>query len=237
VYKRIETIIKSNQKLRESERMKDLLTDALVHDIKNHIFSMACDVRALKGIEGCTKEVYAILSHTTSACSSAMNLASNMLDIGKMEEGKLIVNKQPVDFNRIKAMLSRNVQNVFFKEREISVTIEPPDFTLTINADHYLLDRVLQILLTNAAMYTPQGGVVRISFSQNAAIRVFNSGEPIPEIYRGTLFEKYARVNSDSSKYAKGLGLFFCRLVMQAHGGTIELECSGEGNCFLLRLK
>ncbi|MBN1129564.1 MAG: hypothetical protein JXA71_11285, partial [Chitinispirillaceae bacterium] len=60
-------------------------------------------------------------------------------------------------------------------------------------------------------------------------------GEPVPEKYRGALFEKYARVNVDSSKYAKGLGLFFCRLVMGAHGGTIGLECSERGNCFILK--
>jgi signal transduction histidine kinase len=230
-----ETLIKTNAQLRESERMKDLLTGALVHDIKNHLFSLASDVRALNDIEGCSQEAHEILSHTSSACTSAMSLAANMLDIGKMEEGRLVVELQPVNFPQIQTMLGRYIQNVFFKEKKISVTVEPPDFDLTFDADYYLLDRVLQNLLTNAAMYTPEEGEVRITFVEPATIAVFNSGEPIPEKYRGTLFEKYARVNTDSSKYAKGLGLFFCRLVMGAHGGSIELACSENGNRFVLR--
>jgi signal transduction histidine kinase len=230
-----EILVKTNAQLRESERMKDLLTGALVHDIKNHLFSIASDVRALNGSEGCTQDAQEILSHTSSACSSAMSLAANMLDIGKMEEGRLIVELQPVNFSHIQTILGRYVENVFFRENKISVMVNQPDFELEFNADHYLLDRVLQNLLTNAAMYTPEGGEVRISFIQPATIAIFNSGEPIPEKYRGTLFEKYARVNADSSKYAKGLGLFFCRLVMQAHNGSIDLECDIKGNSFLLK--
>ena len=232
-----EILVKTNVQLRESERMKDLLTGTLVHDIKNHIFSIASDVRALNDIEGFTQDDHEILVHTSSACSSAMSLTANMLDIGKMEEGRLVIELEPVDFPRIQTMFSRYVQNVFFKEKKITVRVDPPDFDLTFDADHYLLERVIQNLLTNAAMYTPEGGEVRISFAKPAAMAVFNSGEPIPEKYRGTLFEKYARVNSDSSKYAKGLGLFFCGLVMSAHGGSIELECGKEGNCFVLRFR
>ena len=86
-------------------------------------------------------------------------------------------------------------------------------------------------------MYTPENGEVRISFAEPAAIRIFNSGDPIPEKYRGTLFEKYSRINTDSSRYSKGLGLFFCKLVMTAHEGSILLECSEKGNSFVLRFR
>jgi len=63
---------------------------------------------------------------------------------------------------------------------------------------------------------------------------VFNSGDPIPEQYRKSLFEKYARIRTDSSRYSKGLGLFFCRFVMNAHKGSIEVECTEEGNGFVV---
>lgn len=225
---------KTNSQLRESERMKDLLTGALVHDIKNHLFSMTCDVRAINSMGGCPDSAQSILRHTASACSSAMSLAANMLDIGKTEEGKLVVEKKPVDFSKLREILDRYTGNVFFSERNIDVQVEPPQFELRFEADHYLLDRVVQNLLTNAAMYTPKGGKVTISFAAPAQVSVFNTGEPIPDQYRKTLFEKYARVTPDSSKYAKGLGLFFCKLVMEAHGGRIGLECTGNGNRFVL---
>jgi K+-sensing histidine kinase KdpD len=225
---------RANAQLRESERMKDLLTGTLVHDIKNHIFSIASDIRALGREQPCTTESQRILSHATYSCSSAMSLAANMLDIGKMEEGKLVVEPQPVEFEALKTMMGRYVQNVFFTEKNISVIIIPPTFSLWFMADHYLLDRVLQNLFTNAAMYTPENGRVAISFDNPRTIRIFNSGEPIPEKYRGTLFEKYSRINTDSSRYSKGLGLFFCKLVMTAHKGSISLQCRENGNYFVL---
>jgi K+-sensing histidine kinase KdpD len=229
-----DSLQKTNFQLRESERMKELLTGALVHDIKNHLFSMTCDVHAIDGIAGVPGEATDILRHTASACSSAMSLAANMLDIGKMEEGKLVVEKSRVEFGALEAILDRYTGNALFRERQVTVQMEPPQFPLSFEADRYLLERVIQNLLTNAAMYTPKGGSVKISFAAPATMRVFNTGEPIPERYRKTLFEKYARVTIDSSKYAKGLGLFFCKLVMEAHGGSIVLECTEEGNCFAL---
>lgn len=225
----------ANKQLRESERMKELLTGALVHDIKNHIFSIASDVRTLGKLDGYPPEASEILRHTSSACTSAMSLASNMLEIGKMEEGRLLVELQPVNYQNISFILNKYTGNVFFAEKNIEVTVTPPTFDLSFQADHYLLDRVFQNLLTNAAMYTPEQGRVEISFEKPATILVFNSGDPIPEQYRTTLFEKYARIRTDSSRYSKGLGLFFCRLVMTAHKGSIELDCTEEGNGFVVR--
>jgi PAS domain S-box-containing protein len=233
-YLRTEQLENEKNKLKESERMKSLLTGAIVHDIKNHLYSMACDVNAINRISNCPDEARSIIRHTLSACSSGLSLAANMLDIGKMEEGRLVLKKNVVDFSVIQEMLNRYTQNVFFSEKSIAVEVLPPRFSLHFDADHYLLDRILQNLLTNAAMYTPAHGAVNISFAKPAHVRVFNTGEPIPERYRETLFEKYARVTTDSSKYTKGLGLFFCKLVMAAHGGSIGLECSDKGNCFIL---
>ena len=133
---------RANAQLRESERMKGILTGALVHDIKNHIFSIASDVRALSREPGCSPDSQSILSHAAFSCSSAMSLAANMLDIGKMEEGKLIVAAKPVEFEQLKSMLMRYMQNVFFSEKRIAVSVEPPSFPLCFSADHYLLDRV-----------------------------------------------------------------------------------------------
>jgi signal transduction histidine kinase len=226
---------KANAQLRESEHMKGILTGALVHDIKNHIFSIASDVRALTKERGLSNESQGILNHAASSCSSAMSLAANMLDIGKMEEGKLVLQATPVEFGVLKVILERYAQNVFFAEKNIKVRIEPPSFVLNFTADFYLLDRVLQNLLTNAAMYTPENGEVVVSFVQPSTIRVFNTGEPIPEQYRNSLFEKYSRIDTDSSRYSKGLGLFFCKMVMTAHNGNIGLECTEKGNCFVLK--
>jgi hypothetical protein len=126
----------ANRQLRESERMKDLLTGTLVHDIKNHIFSIAGDVKVLARDCSNTAPAQEIISHTAEACSSAMSLACNMLDIGKMEEGKLHVEPEFFDFDKLTAILNKYTHNILFFERQISVTINAPIIPLRFSADY-----------------------------------------------------------------------------------------------------
>jgi signal transduction histidine kinase len=68
-------------------------------------------------------------------------------------------------------------------------------------------------------------------------ISCFNSGAPIPDKEKTVIFEKYARVETASSQYSKGLGLFFCKMVMNAHNGRIWLDTDEKGNYFKLAFR
>lgn len=226
---RLET---AHDKLVQTERFKDLLASTVVHDIKNNIFSISADTKVLGRSVPNTPQTQKFITRMQSSCFSAMSLAINMLDIAKMEEGKLTLNKELIDHNALTALVNKNSQQVFFDEKHITVTLLPIGHDFVLSADRYLLDRMIQNLLTNAAMYTPENGTVRISTGPGATITIYNSGEPIPEKYHDTIFDKYSRVASESSNYSKGLGLFFCKLVMEAHGGMIGLTADEKGNCF-----
>ena len=97
--------------------------------------------------------------------------------------------------------------------------------------------RVVQNLYSNAAKYAPRGSNVEMRFYKEVKENIlcfFNSGKPIPETEKEELFEKYARLKNKHSQYSKGLGLFFCRMVMHAHKGRIWLDTDENGNYFKL---
>ncbi len=225
----------SNNRLITSEHMKTLLTGALVHDIKNHAAGIEGNVRILARRVDNDEKVKRNLAAVVGSCEDIISLSSNMLDIGKMEEGKLEVKREILRIRDIFGMYSKLRQNPMFDEKEISVSVYVPDKTLTLKADRYLLDRVLQNLFSNAAKYVPDKGEIQLSVENTgngALVCLYTSGAPIPDEHKKSLFGKYSRLDTGRSQYSKGLGLFFCKMVAEAHGGKIWLDTDESGNYF-----
>ena len=94
-------------------------------------------------------------------------------------------------------------------------------------ADRELLRRVLQNLIDSCIKYGPRGGSISIDVkAADAVVRicVADDGEGVPEQFRATIFEKYARVErhpAERTRESRGLGLRFCRVAVEAHGGRI----------------
>jgi K+-sensing histidine kinase KdpD len=235
-----EQLSSSNLKLIESERMKDILSGGIVHDLKNHIFSISSNNRALTRFTGGNHEMESIVKDTAAICDSAMNLSINILEIHKMEEGRLTLQQRQMYFEELAAIAQKFGRNVLFNEKKISVTISAPKRDFAVMADPYLVERVIQNLFSNAAKYTSAGGSVGLAFEQTTGENIItfsSSGPIIPEDQKTMIFEKYTRVDGKKSQYSKGLGLFFCKMVMAAHQGRIWLDTDEVGNYFRLGFK
>jgi serine/threonine protein kinase/signal transduction histidine kinase/tetratricopeptide (TPR) repeat protein len=224
-----------NIKLVEAERMKNLLTHTLVHDIKNYVMGVQGSVDLLRSREFDSDKRRMLLGKAYNSCLGIANLSNNLLDIGKMEDGKLEVDPRPMRCQDVINLANKFTEHIAFDEQNIQVLMKPLKDDFTIEADAYLLDRVLQNLFSNAAKYVPQNGRVELSFESTPAensIVFFSSGEPIAAEHRVTLFEKYTTAGRGTTEYSKGLGLFFCRMVMLAHKGRIWLDTDVNGNYF-----
>jgi two-component system sensor histidine kinase KdpD len=228
----------TNLKLIESERMKGLLTGTIVHDIKNFAAVISGNITLLSYRHGDDPKTMRSVDLAIGSCSDIVTLASNLLDISRMEEGKLTVQPQRIYFEEIAAIAQKFGGNVLFDERKIAVTITPaPDREFSVLADPYLMERVIQNLFSNAAKYTEPGGSVKLTFEnsgQENVVVFFSSGAPIPDTKRDIIFDKYSRIDNNASYYSKGLGLFFCKMVMLAHRGRIWLDTGSDGNYFKL---
>ncbi|HEX2957940.1 MAG TPA: AAA family ATPase [Chitinispirillaceae bacterium] len=227
----------TNVKLIESERLKGILSGTLVHDIKNYAAGIEGNLQYLsRRITGDNK-VKRVIDVVNETCMDIINLASNLLDIAKMDEGRLLVRPENIEYNYLDGLLCKFASNPLFEDKGIKPVIKRPETQFSIDADTYLIERVVQNIFSNAAKYVPAGGHVEVSFENGEnehIICFFNSGTPIPERDKEILFEKYARIENRQTQYSKGLGLFFCKMVMIAHKGRVWVDSDETGNYFKL---
>jgi len=225
----------ANLRLLESERMKGILSGTLVHDIKNYAAGISGNLVYLTRRMENDPKSQRICEVVNETCSDIASLASNLLDIAKMDDGKMVVRLEHIDGSFFEAMCQKFGQSTLFEEKDIFPVVLPPKQEVSLYADVYLLERVLQNLFSNAAKYAPRGSRVEIQFLHEGdedIVCFFNSGTPIPQSEKEVLFEKYARLKTHKSQYSKGLGLFFCRMVLISHQGRIWLDTDEQGNYF-----
>jgi len=121
-----------------------------------------------------------------------------------------------------------------------TVTLDAPESSLTLAADVGLIRRVFQNLLSNALKYTPAGGNVRIVVTPSPSevrVAVTDAGPGIAPEYHQRIFEKFGQVEDRKNRLGTGLGLTFCKLAVEAHGGRIGVESVvGQGSTFWLAL-
>jgi signal transduction histidine kinase/serine/threonine protein kinase len=227
----------TNSKLVESERLKGILSGTLVHDIKNYAAGIEGNLQYLSRRIAGDHKVKRVIDVVNETCMDIINLASNLLDIAKMDEGRLMVRPETIEFSYLDGLLCKFASNPLFEDKCIKPVIKKPVALFSINADVYLIERVVQNIFSNAAKYVPPGGIVEVSFENNESDNIicfFNSGTPIPERDKEILFEKYARIENRQTQYSKGLGLFFCKMVMLAHKGRVWVDSDETGNYFKL---
>ena len=224
-----------NRRLMESERMKNLLSGTMIHDIKNYAATIEGSIKFMAKKYGDDTRTARILKALKTSCDDIANLSSNLLDISKMEEGKMEINKENYTFKQIQNKVMKFTQNITYEEKNIKVEIKPPENNFEIKVDPYLLERVMQNLFNNAFKYISRSGRIEMGFETGKGeniIYLFNSGNPIPDEQKNIMFNKYIILGQKRSQYSKGLGLFFCKMVMEAHGGRIWVESHDDGNCF-----
>jgi two-component system CheB/CheR fusion protein len=109
--------------------------------------------------------------------------------------------------------------------------------SLVLSADHTLLCRVFQNLVENSLRHAGKGGRVLIEASVGASVevRVCNDGPSIPRGDRESIFDKFT--GNVAEHGTTGIGLFFCRLAIAAHGGTVTVQDTASWpTCFVVRL-
>jgi signal transduction histidine kinase len=227
-----------NSQLEETGKLKDILTDTLVHDIKNAIAAVEGSLSFITEKYKDDSQSLEIFHAASIACTDIINLSSNLLDVRNIEEGKFEIRKESCTCDQLRAMINRFTHYPLFYEKKINVDIALPGGEAVFFADMYLLEQIFHNLLNNALKYTPLNGSIFISGktgeNSETVLSFFNSGKPIPAEMEDSIFEKYKRGKKKRSKYSKGLGLYFCKMAMELQGGRIWLETAESGNYFHL---
>lgn len=218
---------------------KERLMAFVVHDLKNPVSTVDLQAQLLLRDKELSERARAAVSGIRDEVRSLMRLILNLLDISKSEEGRLTPTLADVDLG---ALVGEILEAFAPRARPKNVTLTPAIEVSTVRADADLLRRVLENLLENALRHAPEDTSVRLQASEREGeveIRLSDQGPGVPPEMRESIFERFVQVESGDravSRTGRGLGLAFCRLAIEAHGGRIWVEDGAPGAVFCMRI-
>ena len=235
----------ANQQLVRMQGFKESMMQMVVHDLKNPLASIMGNIQLIQmqSIEMMTPaRLGELLQRTQESARQLMRMILNILQIGKLEEQKMPLRLEPVPLH---AVVQENADEMTGLSARDGISLEnrvSPDLPAP-RADRELLSRVIANLLSNAFKHTPSGGRVVVDAERHGdhiTLTISDTGEGIPEELQPRIFEKFVAGDPESNKrllHDSGLGLTFCRLAVDCHGGRIWLKSKpGEGTTVFVSL-
>ena len=226
------------------KQAQDLISETLVHDLRSPLSSTisALDVihdSFLSGDPAGIVEPSIQIAQRSSRRMLAM--VESILEITRMESGNIELSLSKVN---IETLLEDSVSEftTVALEYEVSISVKYPSDLPTVRMDKNKIHRVINNLIDNALKYTPKNGEILITAGINnqelLEIRVIDSGPGIPKEYQKRIFERFAQIpGMPSRKRGSGLGLTYCHLAIEAHGGEIWVDDNpGGGSTFIFTL-
>ncbi len=229
-------------KLNELQVLKDNLVGLIVHDINNLLMITSINFRrAFMNRGNFPEDIKKSLTIAEMHLDELAALVSDFVDIGKIEEGKISLNMEDTD---IDALLSNAIEKMSSVAQYNGIDLKRigSDKRLHFTLDRGLILRIMNNLVLNAVKFTPRGGLIEVSadISENGlCFFVKDTGAGIPPEYKEKVFEKFSQAEGEqvNFKKGKGLGLTFCKLVVEAHGGKIWVESEfSKGSTFYVTL-
>ena len=218
---------------------KDRLTSFVVHDLKNPVYSMDLHAQLLLREPNLSARAHESVENIRSEARSLLRLVLNLLDISRSGEGKLAPRRVAVE---LKGLLSELVDAHQLAARSAEVVLVTAIDAPAVMADPDLLRRVVDNLIDNAIRHAPPRSEIRLSAARRdgtTELRVADSGPGVPTDMREKVFERFVRIESGerlTGRTGRGLGLAFCKLAAEAHGGRIWVEDAAPGAVFCVGL-
>jgi two-component system sensor histidine kinase/response regulator len=210
-------------KLQELEGLRDDLVKMIVHDMRGLLLVVMANLEfAREGVEG---QPRADIEDALGAAGAVNKMANTLLDVSRLEEGKMPLTLVPCDLTDLLASAAKAL-GALDTSRTLFVATSAP---LIAACDAELIRRVIDNLVGNAIKHTPSGGTMRLEATRaNGLVRVAISdqGPGVPAEASRRIFEKFGstRKRGENAMHSAGLGLAFCKLAVEAHGGTIGVE-------------
>lgn len=227
---------------RELREKKRVLAQLVVHDLRSPLSAVQGCLQLMReelGMDGNARALQYI-DDAHVLLHKALGLVSTILDVDELEDGILRAQLSSVRLAEV-VERARSGNRANFEMRELTLVVDvPADMIVRIDRD--LMGRVIENLVDNATRYAPRGGRVAVAAKrddQGIEIAIGNSGPPVPAAERETIFGRYFQVEARraAARANRGLGLYFCKLAVDAHGGTIFVEERGDlGAVFVVRI-
>ena len=229
--------------LREADRRKDEFLAILAHELRNPLGPLRNGIQLLSlagPLEPGMRETHEMMARQVE---NLVRLVDDLLDVGRVTQGMIKLRKERVD---ARVIVSRAVESCrdFVSERDHRLEVDLPEDLLPVEVDMVRMAQVVVNLLKNAAKFTPPGGRIRIAAermpdSDEALIRVRDSGQGISPDMLSKVFDLFVQADSTASRTEEGLGigLTLARYLTELHGGSLNAASAGlgQGSEFVIR--
>ena len=206
------------------------------HELRTPLFSLGGFLELLDDptLDPSTRDEF--LAQMREQVTRLTKLATDLLDLSRVDAGRLAVTQEPVDLSELAAELSTELSpRAAAAGRPLLLVTEPPVPAL---ADAERVLQIGRILIENALVHTSDGTAVRVSTSLDggrATLTVANDGSEIPRDAQQQIFERFYRLDGSRAS-GSGLGLAIARELAELMGGRIELDSQNGWTLFTLAL-
>lgn len=230
------------QALKQSERLKSALLDAVTHDlrtpltaIKASVTTLIDDARTLRNLNGGTlgqegrQEMLEVIDEEADRLD---RFIEGLMELARIDAGELRLEKRTVSVSEILSAATKRAQP---RTRRHRIQIEPLSDLPPVNVDEAALVEVLYVLLDNAAKYSAPGTTIKISAAlanDEVVLTVADEGCGIPRELRERVFDKFFRATGGGNQdqpAGSGMGLAIAQGIVEAHGGRIFIEDGANG--------
>ena len=213
------------------------------HELKTPLMVLRAGVERALVHPGVPAEILQSLDETLAQINQMSEMVENLLTLARADEGRAPLAVEKSDLRELIGDVAETA-GMLGESGDITVRSEIPDQPVTMSVDRHRIREMLLNLVTNAIKYTPPGGTVSLSLTQEDGAVVFTVADTGIGIAPGDLphiFERFWRADPARSRTGDrpgtGLGLAITKWIAEAHGGSITVQSRpGRGSVFTVRL-
>jgi NtrC-family two-component system sensor histidine kinase KinB len=223
------------------EQLRQDLSAMVYHDMRGPLGNVYTSLQALQALlqDHPNSSVQSLLAVASRSERQARRMIDSLLDVQRLEEGSKLLTRTNTQLHEVITGAVQQMQPLA-DEKKVRLRFALADDLPVLYIDADMIERVIINLIDNAIKYSPDSGVVTISTATSGRevyARVKDNGPGIPLEAQGKIFDKFARVKQRHMPHGVGLGLAFCKLAVEAHGGRIWVKSDDQnGSTFTLAL-
>ena len=237
----IQWIMRDITERKELDSLRNDLTAMIYHDLRSPLANIVSSLDVLYSMvpENDRETVESILKIAENSTDRIQRLVSSLLDVSRLESGQPVADQNDVDTLELIQNAIRDVMPVTGGRHQVLAT-DLPEQLPAVWVDEDMARRVLINLMENASKFSPSGGRIEIGArdeGREVHVWVRDNGPGIPAAEQEHIFDKFTRLHGNNRPSGLGIGLAFCRLAVQGHGGRIWVESEpGSGSVFHITL-
>ena len=235
-------LMAANAQLVDADRHKNEFLAILSHELRNPLAPIKNSLYVLERAAPGGEQARRAQKVIGRQSGQLARLVDDLLDVTRITRNKIQLQRQRLDLNEV-VQRTLEDQRSLFEDSEVQLDLTPAPAPVFVNADSNRIAQVVGNLLQNAGKFTARGGSVRVSVrveSDQAEIRVADTGAGIAPELLNRLFEPFMQADAtlDRSKGGLGLGLALVKGLIELHGGTVSAHSDGlgKGAAFTIRL-